>query len=69
MAKYELLVDGQRRDCAGSADEVRRWLTEYREAHAEDDPDATHVQVMQLSPWSWLAGGKMIDRATFMDDA
>jgi phenylpyruvate tautomerase PptA (4-oxalocrotonate tautomerase family) len=69
MPRYELLVDGSRRGRAGSTDEVRRWLTEYRESHAEDDPDATHVQVMQLTPWSWLAGGKLVDRATFLDDA
>jgi hypothetical protein len=69
MPKYELLVDGSRRGRAGSDDELRRWLAEYRESHVDDDPDATHVQVMQLSPWSWLAGGKLVDRATFLDDA
>jgi hypothetical protein len=67
MAKYELMVDGQRRGKAASDDEVRRWLATYRESHAEDDPDATHVQVMQLSAWSWLSGGKLVDRATFLD--
>ena len=66
MPRYELLVDGDRRARAGSDDEVRRWLAEYRESHAEDDPDATHVQVMRLSSWSWLAGGKLVDRATFL---
>jgi hypothetical protein len=69
VPKYELLVDGQRRGRADSDDAVRRWLAEYRESHAEDDPDATHVQVMQLSSWSWLAGGKLVDRAAFLDDA
>ena len=69
MPRYELLVDGDRRGRAGSDDEVRQWLVEYRESHAEDDPDATHVQVMRLSPWSWLAGGKLVDRAVFLDDA
>ena len=43
--------------------------SEYRESHAEDDPDAMHVQVLRLSPWSWLAGGKLVDRAVFLDDA
>jgi hypothetical protein len=69
MAKYELLVDGRRRSRAGSEDDVRRWLAEYRESHVDDDPDATHVQVMRLTPWSWLAGGKLVDRAAFLDDA
>ena len=69
MPKYELLVDGRRRGRAGSDDEVKRWLVEYRKSHAEDDPDATHVQVMQLSAWSWLSGGKLVDRAAFLDGA
>ena len=67
MPKYDLLVDGSRRDRVSSDDDVRRWLREYCESHAEDDPDATHVQVMELSPWSWLAGGKLIDRAQFLE--
>ena len=40
---------------------MRRWLAEYREEHAEDDPDATHVQVRQLSALSWLTGGKLVE--------
>jgi hypothetical protein len=24
---------------------------------------------MQLSSWSWLSGGKLVDRAAFLDDA
>lgn len=68
MAKYELMVDGRRRVKVTSGDEVRQWLVQYREEHAEDDPDATHVQVMQLTPWSWLAGGKLVDRAVFLGD-
>ena len=45
-AKYELLIDGDRRATAATDDEVRTWLREYRADHAEDDPDATHVQVL-----------------------
>jgi hypothetical protein len=67
MGRYELLVDGSRRERVSSDDEVRQWLAEYRESHAEDDPDATHVQVMRLSPWSWLAGGTLIDRTQFLE--
>ena len=66
MPKYELLVDGRRRGRAGSDDEVKRWLVEYRESHAEDDPDATHVQVRRLTRWSWLTGGQMVDRDRFV---
>jgi hypothetical protein len=68
VPRYELMIDGKRRWKAGSDDEVRRWLAEYRTEHAEDDPDATHVQVMRLSPWSWLAGGKLVDRDAFLGE-
>jgi hypothetical protein len=66
VAKYELLIDGRRRWKASSGDDVRRWLADYRVEHAEDDPDAVHVQVIRLSPWSWLAGGKVVDRTQFL---
>ena len=59
--RYELLIDGRRRWKAASEADVRRWLAEYREEHAEDDPDAAHVQVRQLSALSWLTGGKLLD--------
>ena len=66
MAKYELLIDGRSRWRASSADEVRRWLAEYREEHAEDDPDATHVQVRELTRLSWLTGGKLVSPTLFL---
>ncbi len=66
MAKYELLVDGQSRWRAGSEDDARAWIRDYREEHAQDDPDATHVQVRVLSPWSWLTGGSLVDRERFL---
>ena len=65
MAKYELLVDGDNRWRAKSEDEVRAWIRDYREEHSADDPDATHVFVRRLSPWSWLTGGSLVDRDTF----
>ena len=68
MPKYELMVDGRRRGKVNSDDEVRQWLVRYREEHAEDDPDATHVQVMRLGSWSWLSGGTLVDRAVFLAD-
>jgi hypothetical protein len=65
VAKYELLIDGSSRWRARSEDEVRTWLREYREEHEADDPDAVHVQIRVLSPWSWLTGGKLVDRDRF----
>jgi hypothetical protein len=66
VAKFELLVDGRSRWRAGSEDDVRAWLRDYRGEHAEDDPDAAHVQVRVLSRWSWLTGGKLVDRDRFL---
>jgi len=68
MAHYELLIDGRRRWKAATEDDVRRWLGEYRDEHADDDPDATHVQVMRLSPFSWLTGGAaLVEPTRFLD--
>jgi hypothetical protein len=66
VAKYELLVDGRSRWRAKDDDDVRAWLAEYREEHADDDPDAAHVQVRRLGPWSWLSGGTIVDRDAFL---
>ena len=66
MASYELLIDGQGRWKAKSEDDVRRWLREYCDEHAVDDPDATHVQVRRLSRLAWLTGGRLIDRNAFL---
>ena len=66
MAKYELLIDGVSRWKAGSEDDVRTWLLEYSDEHAQDDPDATHVQIRRLSGWSWLTGGKLVGRQQFL---
>jgi hypothetical protein len=66
VAKYELLIDGRSRWRAKSDDDLRRWLTEYTEEHTEDDPKATHVQIRRLSAFSWLTGGKIVDRTLFL---
>jgi hypothetical protein len=63
--RYELLIDGVRRWRAASEDDVRTWLAEYREEHAQDDPDAAHVQVRVLGGLSWLTGGRLVDRSEF----
>ena len=67
MAKYELLVDGQRRWKVDDEADLRSWLREYREEHAEDDPEAVHVQVRELTAWSWLTGGRVVDRDLFFN--
>jgi hypothetical protein len=61
--RYSLLVDGERLARLDSGDEVRSWIAKYRGEHAEDDPDAAHVQVVQQGPLGWLTGGKLLDRS------
>lgn len=65
--RYELLVDGEAHGKAASDDEARAWIRNYRSEHAEDDPDATHVQVRKLSALSWLTGGSLVPREAFLD--
>jgi len=65
MADYALLVDGERVTRAKSDDEVRAWLAKYREDHAEDDPSAAHVQIIERGAFAWLSGGKLVDREQF----
>jgi hypothetical protein len=67
MARYELLVDGEARGKSSSDDEARAWIRAYRAEHAQDDPDATHVQVRKLSALSWLTGGSLVPRDDFLD--
>jgi hypothetical protein len=62
VARYELLVDGRSRWRAKNEADARTWLAEYRTEHAEDDPDAVHVQVRKVGGLSWLTGGRMVDR-------
>jgi hypothetical protein len=66
MADYALLVDGDRVQRVGSEDDVRAWLATYRGQHAEDDPDATHVQIIERRGLAWLTGGKLVDRRRFL---
>lgn len=65
--RYELLVDGEARGKAGSDEEARAWLRDYRSEHADDDPDATHVQVRKLSALSWFTGGSLVPPAELVD--
>ena len=67
--KYELLVDGRGVARVEEEDGVREWLARYREEHAEDDPDAVHVQVRELTRFAWLTGGRIVDREQFLHSA
>ena len=67
MSKYELLVDGERKHRVSSVEELRTWLRGYRAEHADDDPDATHVQVREMTRFAWLTGGRLLDRDEFLD--
>ena len=66
MSKYALLVDGERVTTVDAADDVRAWLVKYREEHAEDDPSAAHVQVIERGRFWWVTGGKLLDRLRFL---
>ena len=67
MPKYELLIDGRRRWKAPSESDARRWLREYCDEHALDDPEAVHVQVRELGRWAWATGGTLVPRERFLD--
>ena len=66
MAKYVLLVDGERVADVDSEMAVRAWLGEYREEHMEDDPSAVHVQIIERGALWWITGGKLVDRLRFL---
>jgi hypothetical protein len=67
MPRYELLVDGEKRGKAASDEEARAWIRAYRTEHEQDDPDATHVQVLRRSSFSWLTGGSLVPAEDFFD--
>ena len=55
------MVDGERETRVKSEEDVRAWIARYREEHQQDDPEATHVQVIEVR----LMGGTMIPRERF----
>jgi hypothetical protein len=63
---YAILLDGERVERLSSDDAVRGWIAKYREDHAEDDPAAAHVQILERGPLAWLVGGKLVDRERFL---
>ena len=66
MTSFAILVDGERVARASSEDDLRAWIAKYREDHAEDDPAAAHVQVLERGALGWLTGGKLVDRERFL---
>jgi hypothetical protein len=63
---YAILLDGERGARVSSDDAVRAWVAKYREDHAEDDPAAAHVQILERGALAWLTGGKLVDRERFL---
>jgi Fe-S-cluster formation regulator IscX/YfhJ len=66
MTDYAILVDGERVTSIDSDSAVRAWIAKYREDHADDDPAAAHVQILERGALAWLTGGKLIDRERFL---
>jgi hypothetical protein len=66
VPKFELLIDGRRRWKAATEDDLRTWLREYRDEHAQDDPDAVHIQIRELTRWAWVTGGTLVPRERFL---
>jgi hypothetical protein len=66
MPRYELLVDGERKHRARDEEDARRWIASYREEHADTDPQAVHIQVLELGRLAWLTGGKLVPREKFL---
>jgi hypothetical protein len=66
MADYAILLDGERVASIDSDSAVRVWLAKYCEDHADDDPAAAHVQILERGALAWLTGGKLVDRERFL---
>lgn len=66
MAGYAILVDGEKVAHAKTQGDVGDWIVKYREEHAEDDPGAAHVQILERGALAWLTGGKLVDRRRFL---
>jgi hypothetical protein len=63
---YAILLDGERVARVSSDAAVRAWIAKYREDHAEDDPAAVHLQILERGALAWLVGGKLVDRDRFL---
>ena len=63
---YTILLDGERVARLSSDESVRAWIARYREDHAEDDPSAVHLQILERGVFAWLGGGRLVDRERFL---
>ena len=63
---YTILLDGERVARLSSDESVRAWIAKYCEDHAEDDPSAVHLQIIERGTLAWLGGGKLVDRERFL---
>ena len=63
---YAILLDGERVASVSSDDAVRAWIAKYRQDHADDDPAAAHLQILERGTFAWLTGGKLVDRQRFL---
>jgi hypothetical protein len=63
---YDILVDGERVARFGSAEDVHAWVAKYRDDHGEDDPSATHLQILERGMLGWITGGRLVDRERFV---
>ena len=63
---YAILLDGERVAHMSSDEAVRAWIAKYREDHADDDPRAVHLQILERGALAWLMGGKLLDRERFL---
>jgi Fe-S-cluster formation regulator IscX/YfhJ len=63
---YAILLDGERVASVSSDEDVRAWIAKYREDHADDDPAAAHLQILERGALAWLTGGKLVDRERFL---
>ena len=59
MARFQILVDGRRSVTVKSRQALRDWVERYRSDHP-DDPGLTHVQVLEVGPWAFLRGGRLL---------
>jgi hypothetical protein len=66
MTDYAILLDGERVARIDSDSAVRDWVAKYCEDHADDDPAAAHVQILERGAFAWLTGGKLVDRGRFL---
>lgn len=66
MTDYAILLDGERVASMDSDDAVRAWIANYRAEHADDDPAAVHLQILERGALAWLTGGKLVDRKRFL---